>query len=96
MADDVTRALHRALTELESERQRLDHKITAIRAVLDSGFDGQTTMGPRRGRRRRPTMSAAARRAVSERMKKYWAARRAEKAGKAKARAERPAAKRAS
>jgi len=33
---------------------------------------------PKRGRR---TMSAAARRAVSERMKKYWAARRKAKAG---------------
>jgi hypothetical protein len=96
MPDDVTRALHKALTELESERQRLDQKITAVRAVLDSGFDGQTTTRARRGRRRRPTMSAAARRAVSERMKKYWAARRAEKAGKARAKAERPAARRAS
>jgi hypothetical protein len=28
------------------------------------------------GRRKRPKMSAAARKAVSERMKKYWAARR--------------------
>jgi hypothetical protein len=29
-----------------------------------------------RGRRRRPAMNAAQRKAVSERMKKYWAARR--------------------
>ena len=33
--------------------------------------------------RRRPRMSAAARKAVSERMRKYWAERRKAKAGKA-------------
>jgi hypothetical protein len=37
---------------------------------------GRTEAGVRRGVRRGRTMSAAARRAVSERMKKYWAARR--------------------
>jgi hypothetical protein len=34
------------------------------------------------GRRQRPAMSAAGRRAVSQRMKKYWAERRKAKAGK--------------
>jgi hypothetical protein len=34
---------------------------------------------PTRRRRRRSNMSAAARKAVSERMKKYWAARRKDK-----------------
>jgi hypothetical protein len=38
----------------------------------------------RRRRRRRSNMSAAARKAVSLRMKKYWADRRKEKAGKTK------------
>jgi len=37
---------------------------------------GRTEAGVRRGVRRGRTMSAAARKAVSERMKKYWAARR--------------------
>jgi hypothetical protein len=36
----------------------------------------------RGGRRRRPKMSAAARKAVSERMRKYWAERRKSKAAK--------------
>ena len=40
--------------------------------------DGQLTSG----RRRRRAMSAAARRAVSVRMRKYWAARRKAKGGK--------------
>ena len=41
--------------------------------------DGQVRRGRRRGRR---AMSAAARRAVSVRMRKYWAERRKAKGGK--------------
>jgi len=37
---------------------------------------GRTEAGVRRGVRRGRTMSAAARKAVSERMKKYWAEKR--------------------
>ena len=57
------------LQELKQERQ-------AIKALL--GHDGAASSEsstPRQRRRRR--MSAAARKAVSERMTKYWAARRA-------------------
>ena len=43
----------------------------------DSAGDGST-----RRRRRRPAMSAAARKAVSERMRKYWAERRKAKGAK--------------
>jgi len=43
--------------------------------------DGQLTATGRRRRRRRP-MSAAARKAVSVRMRKYWAERRKAKGGK--------------
>ena len=42
------------------------------------------TPRPSRRRRRRPRMSPAQRKAVSERMKKYWAERRKAKAGQAK------------
>jgi hypothetical protein len=41
-----------------------------------AGATGEEGGVPRRRRRRRSTMSPAQRRAVSERMKKYWAARR--------------------
>lgn len=41
--------------------------------------DGEAVTARRRGRRRK--MSAAARKAVSDRMKKYWAARRSAKSG---------------
>ena len=42
--------------------------------------DGTAAGGGRRRRRRRSRMSAAARKAVSVRMKKYWASRRKTKA----------------
>ena len=44
------------------------------RAANRSTTDSETASSPRA--RRRPTMSAAQRRAVSARMKKYWAERR--------------------
>lgn len=74
---DVVGTLRRALLELESEKNRIEGQIAAIQSVLGGGA--------RRGRRpgvgggRKP-MSAAARRAVSQRMKAYWAKRRAAKA----------------
>jgi len=39
----------------------------------------QAEINPVVSRRKRPRMSAAARKAVSQRMKRYWAERRAEK-----------------
>ena len=88
MPVDVTRTLRKALSELQSERQRIDRQITAIHAVLGGAVDGRGSMSVGRRRRRR-RMSAAARRAVSQRMKAYWATR---KAGKGARRA-RPAKK---
>jgi hypothetical protein len=74
-----------AITRLEQLRQ----EEAAIRGEFPELFgrgrqaqprDGQVTPSGRR-RRRRP-MSAAARKAVSERMRKYWAGRRKAKAAK--------------
>jgi hypothetical protein len=45
----------------------------------ESGGDGAPTKSRRR---RRPAMSAAARKAVSERMRKYWAEQRKAKGSK--------------
>ena len=57
----------------------LEAEIAAIKAAF-SGLEGADSEGRKRERaartRKRPRMSAAARKAVSERMKKYWAARR--------------------
>jgi hypothetical protein len=82
MPVDVTRTLRQALAQLESERDRLETQIGRLRAALDGAGGGGRGAGTVRRRRRR--MSADARRAVSQRMKAYWAARRAKK-GRGKA-----------
>jgi hypothetical protein len=81
MPRDVTMTFRRALAELQSERQRIDRQIDAIQTVLGAGGrrgpgrgGGRPAGMRRRGRRR---MSTAARKAVSQRMKAYWAKRRA-------------------
>jgi hypothetical protein len=63
-----------ARTRLEELRQ----EEAAIRSAFPDLFRGrQATAGRASGpRRRRRRMSAAARKQVSDRMKKYWAARR--------------------
>jgi hypothetical protein len=77
MPVDVTTVLRKALSQLESQKARLDRQIAALHAALDG--DAPTTVRtnntptpPRRRRR----MTAAARRAVGLRMKAYWAKRR--------------------
>jgi hypothetical protein len=89
-ADGILRS---ALIELQRERQRLDRGIDVLQAVLggsDGGRAARATRGPEAipRRRRRRRMSIAARRAVGQRMKAYWVARR--KAGQ-QATARRPA-----
>ena len=81
MPVDVTQTLRRALSELESEKQRIDRQISAIRAVVGGSTDGRGAMPAAGSMRRRRRMNAAQRRAVSQRMKAYWASRRAAKAG---------------
>lgn len=61
------------ISELESERDRLEQAIAALRGSM-SGRRGLTSVGTgRRGRRR---LSAAAKRRISEMMKKRWAERK--------------------
>ncbi len=72
-------ARHR-LEELQSEIAALvkdfPHLAEQAGTALGTAV-GRTEAQVRRGVRRGRTMSAAARKAVSARMKKYWAARRA-------------------
>jgi hypothetical protein len=75
MPDDIMKTLRTALSQLQADRARLDRQISAIHTALGGGTDGRVQQ-PRRRRR----MSPAARRAVSQRMKAYWAQRRAAKA----------------
>ncbi|MCU1253955.1 MAG: hypothetical protein JWM83_254 [Candidatus Angelobacter sp.] len=61
------------ISELESERDRLEQAISALRGSA-SGRRGVTAISNgRRGRRR---LSAAAKRRISEMMKKRWAERK--------------------
>jgi len=57
----------RIISELEAERDRLEEAISALRGSVHRGA------GSRRGRRR---LSAAAKRRISEMMKKRWAERK--------------------
>jgi len=83
MATEVLGPLRKALTELRSERARVDRQISAVEAAI-SALNGQRPVsGPPP---RRSQMSAEARKALGKRMKAYWAKRRAETA-KAKTKA---------
>jgi hypothetical protein len=81
MAIDLSKTLRKALGELQAEQEKISRQIAMIQRVL-----GTDTRGPQRGRSRvgaaeKPAqrhMSAAARKAVSRRMKAYWAKRKAD------------------
>lgn len=83
MSADAT--IQRAIAELEAERKAIDNRIAALRAALTPsrrprGARGNASTGTKTKARRR--MSAAARKGVSARMKKYWAERRKTKTSK--------------
>lgn len=76
----VTSTFRKALRQLEKERERIDRQITAIRSVLDGSGTARTPASRatlRQSKPKRRQMSAAARRAVSQRMKAYWEKRKA-------------------
>jgi hypothetical protein len=80
---DLTRDELQRLARLgaKSRLDELRREEAAIRRAFPDLFGGRGGQVARTGRRRRSNMSAAARKAVSERMKKYWADRRKKKAG---------------
>jgi len=89
---DLSRDELRRLARLgaKSRLEELRREEAAIRRAFPELFrgggrgaaadDAPARAGGRRRRRRRSRMSPAARKAVSERMKKYWASRRKSKA----------------
>ena len=79
MAPKLMAPLRKALRQLEAEKQCIDHQIATVRAALKVlGDMGRgTPPSPTRGKARWRRMNAAARRAVSQRMKAYWAKRKA-------------------
>ena len=72
--------LYKAIRELVEERKRIDRIIASLEAMLAKGkVPGQKVEikpGKRRGRK---SMGDEERKQVSERMARYWAAKRAEK-----------------
>ncbi len=79
MPINVTATLHRAMQSLRSQRNRIDGQIRAVQTALGISTNSHTGSNSRRPASRRPRMSPAARRALSKRMKAYWAARRKQK-----------------
>lgn len=67
--------VNQIIRELTEERKRL---AKIIESLEKAGLEGLPSSKPR-GRRGRKSMDPAGRQEVSERMKRYWAARRAEK-----------------
>lgn len=64
--------LLKAIKELDRERQRLNVVIARLETMLDDGKPSRPAK--RRGRKH---MTSAERRAVAERMRQYWARKRA-------------------
>jgi hypothetical protein len=65
------------IAELEAERDRLDQAIAALRG---KGDITRTVTGKPDGRKRKRTLSAAARKRIGEAMKKRWAERKKKQA----------------
>jgi len=77
MVPKLTAPLRKGLRQLEAEKERIDREIAALRTALEALEDtSRRVPTSTRTRARRRAMSAAARRAVSRRMKAYWAKRR--------------------
>ena len=75
MSPELKATLVKALRQLEEERANLDRQMAGIQAVLGVSAGTKSSLIRERKVRRRK-MSAAARKRVSQRMKKYWAERR--------------------
>jgi hypothetical protein len=68
--------VYRALRALYEERQKLDQVIAALEDLQRRSAERVEAPPQRRGRK---FMDEASRKQVSERMKAYWAARKADK-----------------
>ena len=77
----LTSSLKKALHQLEVEKQNVDAQIAAVHAALKTlGSKGAQRLATTRAKRKRYRMSTAQRKAVSRRMKEYWAKRRSKSA----------------
>jgi hypothetical protein len=88
MRVNIDKTLRTALRTLEAQKGHLERQIAALKGALETTGRGSafrvvtlrrvTTRSARVTPRRRRRMSRAARHAVSQRMKAYWAKRRAQ------------------
>ena len=69
--------LRKVLKDLYIQRERLEHVITSLEALQQGSAAGLPPQ--KKTNRGRKSMGAEERREVSERMRKYWAARRKKK-----------------
>jgi anti-sigma factor RsiW len=79
VALDVRVSLNRALKALHADRARIDKQIDAVTGALTALGGGAARAVKTVGRRGRRKMSAAQKKAVSVRMRAYWAKRRGSK-----------------
>ena len=79
MLANLTASLTKVLRQLEVEKQNVDAQIMAVHAALRTlaNTHRATRVSSTRAKGKRHRMSAANRKAVSRRMKAYWAKRRA-------------------
>ncbi len=66
------------MQSLLSDRKKIDDQLRVVHAALGMSANGHLSSNSHRASRRR-RMSSAARRALSKRMKAYWATKRKEK-----------------
>lgn len=75
MPAGVTQTLRVALAKLRSERTRIDSQILALEHALRA-FDRVEPVNRATSRRKRKGMPAAARKAISQKLRAYWAKRK--------------------
>ena len=79
MAIDVRSSLNRALKSLHADRARIEKQIDAVTGALSALGGGAGRGIKAAGRAGRRKMNAAQKKAVSVRMRAYWAKRRGSK-----------------
>jgi len=79
VATDVRSSLNQALKALHADRARIEKQIDAVTSAISSLGGAAVRAVKTAGRRGRRKMNAAQKKAVSLRMKAYWAKRRGSK-----------------
>ena len=79
MAIDVRSSLNKALKALHADRARIERQIDAVTSAISALGGAAGRLAKTAARRGRRKMNSAQKKAVSVRMKAYWAKRRASK-----------------